>query len=299
MSELQNKIIKKVDLKPEPWHRNNGWYGHIVHFEDGTKGEIFECTEANPPWLQVGKNLVYVTEPNKYIDKPFIVTVEKVEQKKREASQPEPYSPQNNSASRFQKKGSGGGYRGGYGGRFEDSPDIWIMKQKFISILKMYEVLMPLVVKGDIKYADIQSEVTKHLEYTIKKSGMNEPLPAKQQSYVAPAPARTNPENHCTAPIPVAKKDPKDDRLLHTNREVEPEPNLNPEEYSQQEPPTLFEDDKGMANDPVPADLMEKISKCKSKAKLLSLQKGLSEAEINNKKVMDAFLKQKRELMKK
>lgn len=305
MSELLNKVIKRVDLKPEPWHKNNGWYGHIVYFEDGTRGEIFECTEANPPWLQSGKSLVHITRPNKYLDKPYLVTVEKVEQEKREAQQTPSSTPQSNSSNRFQKKGNGGGgyNRGGYGGRLEDSPDIWLQKQKFISILKLYEVLMPLVVKGDIKYGDIQGEVSKHLEFTIKKSGMNEPV-IRQEHHI---PSHTTIQKPAvkSAPVvapvshPVRQVPKEDDRMVHTNRELEPEPNINPEDYSHHEPPTLFEEDTSMGKEPVPADLAEKIKNCPTKAKLLALQRGLTEKQSNNKNIMEAFFEKKNKLGKK
>lgn len=304
MSELLNKVIKRTDLKPEPWHRNNGWYGHIVYFEDGTKGEIFECTEANPPWLQEGKSLVYVTRPNKYIDKPYLVTMEKVEQEKRQEQEAPSSSPQSNSSSRFQKKGNGSGGWKGYGGRFEDSPDIWLKKQKFISILKLYEVLMPVALKGDIKYENIQDEVSKHLEFTIRKSGMNDlavSVPAGQ----AHTPANTTIQKPTVKTVATTlkptsvKKESEDDRLAHTNRETLPDPEVDPDVYSSQHEPTLFEQDTKMSKEPISTDLAGKIAKCDSKAKLLALQKGLTEDQRNNKKIMDAFFDKKRALSKK
>lgn len=306
MSELLTKKIKTVTLKSHPWGQQ-GYYGHRVVFEDGSKGEIYQCSEAHPDWLVAGKTLSFILKPSNFPDTPFVQTMESVEEEKQHTPASPPVS-QPNSYNRFQKKsnsnGGGGGWKGGYS-RYEDSPDIWLRKQKFISILKLYEVLMPLVVKGDIKYGDIQTEVSKHLKYTIQEAGMNDyrAPQAPQASHSQVSRPVSTPVTQTTAKSPAiasntSKQKPVDDREIHSNREREPEPEVSPELYSNPQEPTLFAQDTAMDNDPVPNDLLDKIKKCDTKSKLLGLQKSLTPEQVNNKNIMDAFFAKKKELTK-
>lgn len=293
MSELLHKTIKRVDLRPTPWHQTNGWYGHVVYFTDGTKGEIYQCAEANPEWLRGGKSLSFINRPNKFPDKPFIQTVESIDAEIQHEREEQKSPAQNTSYNRFQKHSNGGGGWKGYG-RYEDSPEIWLRKQKFISILKLYEVLMPLVVKGDIKYDAIQNEITKHLKYTIQESGMNEPVAQATISSTTHIPKQSAKQ------IQAHKQETKtNDRTIHTSHEAVPEQELNPDKYSNQESPTLFAEDTDMGNEPISSDLMEKITGCKTKAKLLALQKSLTEKQLKNKNIMEAFFAQKNKITKK
>lgn len=304
MSELLNKTIKRVDLKPEPWHRNNGWYGHIVYFTDGTKGEIFECNEANPEYLQEGKSFIHETRPNRFPDKPYLVTPKKIEEiKKHEHKENESSSEQNTSYNRFQKRSnsnSSGGWKG-YAGNYENSPDIWLKKQKFISMLKLYEVLTPLVIKGELEYKNIKKEVDEHLEHILEKSGMNNlpPAPVAQAhspshtSIKKPAVKHVAPSSSTTP----AKKN--EDNIMHTSREALEEPVINPDAYSSESPSTLFDQDSNMKNEPAPADILEKISKCSKKAQLTALQRSLTVDQLKNKNIMNAFFSQKNKLSNK
>lgn len=305
MSELLNKVIKRVDLKPQPWSTNHGWYGHIVYFEDGTKGEMYHCKEANPAWLQQGKTLSHIVDkvkyPNKFPDKPFIVMVETIEREAQEEQSEEPSSQGNNS--RFPKRNWSKGYT-----RYEDTPDIWLKKQKFISLLKLYEVLIPLIVKGDIEYTNIQTEVTKHLNFILTKSGMDNlpppSAPPATPSASTPSPKATTPPAEKKEQPPVRqvnteKKAVAEKNETHSIRESSEEHDVNPEQYHESQQPELFREDADLTKDALPDALMQRIQKCDTKAKLIGLQRNLKEKELNNKKVMDAFMKRKNEIEKK
>lgn len=306
MSELLNKTIKRVDLKPQPWSTQHGWYGHVVYFEDGTKGEIYHCKEANPAYLQQGKVLSHIVDrakyPTKFADKPYIVMVETLEREAQEEKEEEPSSQGSNS--RFQKRGN---WNKGYTPRYEDTPDIWIKKQKFISILKLYEVIIPLVVKGDIAYDNLQTEVAKHLNFILTKSDMDN-LPAPPPPVGTPS---TSAPSHKATATPAEKKEQAPVRQVnpeakagteknetHSIHESSEEHGVNPEQYTESQS-TLFEEDTDQTKDPVPNALMQRIQKCDTKAKLIGLQRSLKEKELSNKKVMDAFLKRKNEIEKK
>lgn len=289
MSELKTQKIKQVILKPQPWGAQ-GYYGHRVVFEDGSKGEIYHCKEANPSWLKEGQSLTYTLQRSNFPDTPFVLTMDVIEQEneqgrsERSESSTAPY----NSNNRFKGKGNGGWkpYE-----RFEDKPDIWMMKQKFISVLKFYEVLMPLVVKGDIKYEDIQKEVIKHLDFTISSSGMNV-LPQPSTG----APVRSAEKKTPTAPAPALKTavrqvSPAKPESKTQSRELD----IHPSEYTD----TLFEEDPELKSEPIPADILKKIQECKKYASLKKIQQGLSPDQMKNKNIMDAFFKKKGEFTKK
>lgn len=308
MSELLTKTIRRTVLQAEPWHRNNGWYGHIVYFTDGTKGEIYHCTEKNPDWLKEGKTLTYIVDnnkyPNKYADKPFLVRPETIEEEaKQERTEQDNESSSSSTPYRFQKKGNGNGGGGwkGYAGNYENNPAIWLMKQKFISMLKFYEILIPVIIKGDIKYENLHEEVDKHLIHIIEKSGMNNlpPTPVVQAhipshtSIQKPAVKNVTPSSSGSS----AKKN--EDNMMHTSREVVVEPAINPDTYSSESPSTLFDEDSSMKDNPVPAELLEKIKACSKKTQLATLQRSLTEAQLKNRNIMNAFFNQKNKLSNK
>lgn len=64
MSEVKTSVITKVELKAEPWQSK--LYFHKIHLQNGDKGEIGQCEEANPEWLKEGKSLTYTTKPGRF-----------------------------------------------------------------------------------------------------------------------------------------------------------------------------------------------------------------------------------------
>ena len=299
MSEqiLESKI-KKVIIKTEPWG-NKGYYGHKVTFQDGTRGEISQCREANPSWLKEGEVLKYYRKEGKFPDCPFIIRAGERSSNGQEESVEEVLERN------FPKQRNNTYSKSSYGNRYEDSPDIWLKKQKFISALKLYEVLAPLILSGSIKYEGLQDEVSKHLTFILTKSGMNEsilptePAPlgvAKTQNIpvsvrqVSPSPDKCAHENKLS-----------DDRETHTLIPRQEEPNLNPEDYTTQPMPELFSKDdiSTQEKEEMIKAVVDKIYKCKSKAKLLSVQKTLTEEQLVNPEILDAFFKQRKEISNK
>lgn len=64
MSDVKTSILKKVELKSEAWQGK--LYFHKIELENGDKGEIGQCEEANPEWLKEGKSLTYTTKPGRF-----------------------------------------------------------------------------------------------------------------------------------------------------------------------------------------------------------------------------------------
>lgn len=314
--ELQNKVIKKVDLKAQPWSTQHGWYGHIVYFTDGTKGELYHCKEGNPDWLREGESLSFIVDrqkyPNKFPDKPFIVLMETIEQESQ-YSRSRDSSPQTNSP-RSNRGGKSWSGNKSYS-RLEDDPEIWMKKQKFISTLKIFEIIMPLVVKGEIKYENVHKEVTKHLKFVMESSGVNElvisPVGAMDKtsanenmntSVPAQAPVKSSgplaTQHRPTTKSPVRQVNPQRNETHSINQDTE-ERDVNPSLYIEEEQATLFEEDSNLVDTDIPPDLLQKIVKCDTKAKLIGLQRSLPESQLNNKKVIEAFLNQKKSFERK